>query len=386
MKEEKQSLTQHLTELRSVLIKSFLGIIITTGIALFFSPQLLDISIKPLQNVLEARNKINSVIVEAEEKIAIQVAENLKNSKAIQFLGIKKDLKELKKLAEDAKANKTSIDLVFVSAKVLGDDGLMASDVLDQLEPTPFVVYTVESATDPLVSELMLEGANVILAPPRTAVVNRMIRRAAATAGKAAAVDRLVVLSPLEPFFAYLKIALVIGLFLACPIWLQQAWLFISPGLYANERKFALPVIISGSLLFVGGGAFAYFAMFPVMFDFLVNEMMPDSLVSSFTVSNYLGLLLRITVAFGVVFELPLALAMLAKVGLVNAERLASFRKYWLVISFILGAILTPADPISQLMMAVPLIAFYEVGIIAAKIVGKKPEEDAETSNSLEKI
>ena len=224
----------------------------------------------------------------------------------------------------------------------------------------------------------------MILAPPRTAVVNRMIRRAAATAGKAAAVDRLVVLSPLEPFFAYLKIALVIGLFLACPIWLHQAWLFISPGLYANERKFALPVIISGSFLFIGGGAFAYFAMFPVMFDFLVNEMMPDSLVSSFTVSNYLGLLLRITVAFGVVFELPLALAMLAKVGLVNAERLASFRKYWLVISFILGAILTPADPISQLMMAVPLIAFYEVGIIAAKIVGKKPEDETETSNSLE--
>ncbi|MEE2902186.1 MAG: twin-arginine translocase subunit TatC [Myxococcota bacterium] len=386
MNEEKQSLTEHLTELRSVLIKSFLAIIVTTGIALFFSPQLLDMSIKPLQDVLEARNQINSVIVESDDKIASQIAEKLNTAKSTKFLGVKKNLKELKQLAQESKEKKTSLDLVFVSAKALGDDGLMASDVLDQLEPTPFVVYTVESASDPLVSELMLEGANVVLAPPRTAVVNRMIRRAAATAGKAAAVDRLVVLSPLEPFFAYLKIALVIGLFLACPIWLHQAWLFISPGLYANERKFALPVIVSGSFLFIGGGAFAYFAMFPVMFDFLVNEMMPDSLVSSFTVSNYLGLLLRITVAFGVVFELPLALAMLAKVGLVNAERLASFRKYWLVISFILGAILTPADPISQLMMAVPLIAFYEVGIIAAKIVGKKPEDEAEESNSLEQI
>ena len=156
MNEEKQSLTEHLTELRSVLIKSFLAIIVTTGIALFFSPQLLDMSIKPLQEVLEARNTVNSVVVEAEEKIATQVAENLKSSKAIKFLGIKKDLKELKQLAEDARKNKTSIDLVFVSAKALGDDGLMASDVLDQLEPTPFVVYTVESAADPLVSELML--------------------------------------------------------------------------------------------------------------------------------------------------------------------------------------------------------------------------------------
>jgi sec-independent protein translocase protein TatC len=376
----KHSLSDHLTELRSVLIKSFLAVLLTTGGSLFFSPQLLDYSIRPLQDVLQDRNKINAVVVHPNEDHAKNIGQKLSAAKRVRYLGSVTALKKLRPLAKKAKADSKPIDLVIVSVLALGEDGLMAGDILDGLEPAPFIAYTVKTAKDPMVTELMLEGANVIVDPPRKAVVNRMVRRAAAAAGKAAAVDRLVVLSPLEPFFAYLKIAFVIGLFLACPVWLYQVWIFVAPGLYNKERKFALPVILSGSLLFVSGGVFAYFAMFPVMFDFLVNEMMPASLVSSFTVSNYLGLLLRITVAFGVVFELPLAIAMLAKVGLVNTERLTSFRKYWLVIAFILGAILTPADPVSQLMMAVPLVAFYEIGIIATRIIGK-PKSEEETSS-----
>lgn len=386
MEDNKQSLTDHLTELRTGLIKSFLAIILTTGVALIFSPQLLDISIEPLQKVLEGRNRIHAVVIHPNKDHAKNIADKLAKSERVLFLGSVDTLKDLRPLAEKAQKESTSIDLAIVSAQSLGDDGLMASDILDGLKPAPFITYTVKNAKDPLVAELMLEGANVILDPPRVAVVNRTIRRAAAAAGKSAAVDRLVVLSPLEPFFAYLKIAFVIGLFLACPIWLYQAWLFVSPGLYRHERKFALPMIVSGSILFVAGGAFAYFAMFPVMFDFLVNEMMPASLVSSFTVSNYLGLLLRITVAFGLVFELPLAIAMLAMAGLVTADRLAKFRKYWLVISFVLGAILTPADPVSQMMMAVPLVAFYEVGIIAARLVGKPKLEVNDDNTSLEQV
>ena len=385
MHAEKQSLTEHLTELRGGLIKSFLAIILTTSVALVFSPQLLDFSIQPLQKILEDRNRIHAVVIHPNKERAKNISQKLQAEAQVLFLGHVDSLKKLRPLAQQAVSDKTPIDLAIVSALALGDDGLMASDVLDGLKPAPFVAYTVKNAKDPLVSELMLEGANVILDPPRTAVVRRMVRRAAAAAGKSAAVDRLVVLSPLEPFFAYLKIAFVIGLFLACPVWLYQAWMFISPGLYKHERRFALPVIVSGSILFVAGGAFAYFAMFPVMFDFLVNEMMPASLVSSFTVSNYLGLLLRITVAFGVVFELPLAIAMMSMVGLVSAERLAGFRKYWLVISFVLGAILTPADPVSQMMMAVPLVAFYEVGIIAARIIGK-PKSKVEEEEKEEEL
>jgi sec-independent protein translocase protein TatC len=115
--------------------------------------------------------------------------------------------------------------------------------------------------------------------------------------------------------------------------------------------------------------------MFPMMFDVLVNKMMPASLTASFTVDKYLGLLMEMTVAFGLVFELPLVLAFLASVGIVQASSLRRFRKYWLIAAFVIGAVLTPADPISQTLMAAPLILFYEVGIILASILGKRREQ-----------
>jgi len=232
-------------------------------------------------------------------------------------------------------------------------------------------VYLVDEPDSPEVRQLQLDGATVILEPVRMPVLSRVLRQAAGAAGKANNPDKLVVLSPLEVFFAYLKIALVVGLFLACPIWLFQAWAFVAPGLYAKEKKVVLPVVLSASALFVAGGLFAYFVMFPVMFDFLVNQMLPQTLAASFTVDNYIGLLLRLTVAFGVVFELPLAIAMLASIGIVTPKGLRRMRKYAIIVAFVLGAFLTPADPVSQLLMAGPLIIFYEIGIILAGIVGR---------------
>jgi sec-independent protein translocase protein TatC len=232
----------------------------------------------------------------------------------------------------------------------------------------------VPTSTAPIVPELMLEGANVILEPPRNAVLARVVRRAAGAAGKSKSKDSLVVLSPLEPFFAYIKIALVVGLFLATPIWLYQAWKFVAPGLYSNERRFLLPTVLSGSVLFIAGGAFAYFLMFPMMFDVLINQMMPANLVGTFTVDKYLSLLLRMTVAFGVVFETPLAMTLLAAVGIVTPEKLRQLRKYAIVVAFVLSAVLTPADPLSQVAMALPLIVFYEIGIFSASVVARKRE------------
>ena len=188
-------------------------------------------------------------------------------------------------------------------------------------------------------------------------------------------------LSPLEVFFAYIKIALVCGLFLACPLWLYQSWMFIAPGLYGYEKRVAMPAVLGASLLFISGGAFAYYAMFPLMFDVLVNQMMPASLVASFTVEKYLSLLLRLTVAFGAVFELPLVITALAAVGLVTSSTLVSFRKYAVVAAFVLGAFLTPADPLSQIMMAVPLVVFYEIGILSAKALERRRAAKAEESS-----
>jgi sec-independent protein translocase protein TatC len=137
---------------------------------------------------------------------------------------------------------------------------------------------------------------------------------------------------------------------------------------------------VSGSLLFLAGGAFAYFVMFPLMFDVLVNQMMPQDLSGSFTVDNYLMMLFGMTLAFGVIFELPLVIAMLARLGIVTPEFLTQYRRYWIVASFVIGAVLTPADPISQSLMALPLIVFYEVGIVLARIMRRRRDERLEAA------
>ncbi len=368
------SITEHLSELRSRLIRAFLGILATTSVALVFSPQLLDRSIEPLTHVLEDRVRVEVVVVHPDEARGAGLAAELERRPKVRLAGRVTELEAVRGLAERAIASRRPIDMVLVSSRALGEDGALAADLLDGLEPAPYVAYLVPDARAPIVGELMLEGANVVVDPPRPAVVSRLVRRAAAAAGKAAGGDKLVVLSPLDPFFAYLKIAMVVGLFLACPVWLYQAWRFVAPGLYENERAFVLPTIASGSLLFVSGGAFAYFLMFPMMFDVLVNQMMPATLASAFTVDNYLGLLLRLTVAFGVVFELPLALALLSMVGIVTPDGLKRFRRYAIVLAFVVGAFLTPADPLSQFMMAVPLILFYELGIFASTLLARRRE------------
>jgi sec-independent protein translocase protein TatC len=224
--------------------------------------------------------------------------------------------------------------------------------------------------------ELQLEGTLLLPPSPSKAALARVVRRAAAAAGKSAQGDKLVVLSPLDPFFAYLKIAIVIGLFLACPFWLYQAWRFVAPGLYANEKIVLLPVVLSGSVLFIAGGAFAYFWVFPLMFHVLINDMMPASLIGTFTIDKYLTLLMTMTIAFGVVFELPLAMALLAMVGVVTPKLLRKIRKYAIVGSFVFAAIITPTtDPLSLFLMAGPLVVFYEVGIILASIVQRRRAE-----------
>lgn len=380
--EQKYTITEHLDELRTRLIRAIVGIVITTAGALVFSPQLLDYAVEPLIAVLAERTRLEVAVVHADAQRGDGLGAELAGRRRINFRGAITDLSELRAMAEEAVSARRPLDLVLVSAAALGDDGALAADVLEGIDPAPYVTYLVADVRSPLVTELMLEGASVIPDPPRKAVLSRILRRAAGAAGKAAAGDKLVVLSPLDPFFAYLKIAVVVGLFLACPIWLYQAWKFIEPGLYAHERSFVLPVVITGSMLFIGGGLFAYFAMFPVMFDFLVNQMMPGTLTSAFTVDKYLSLLLRITVAFGTVFELPLALAMLSVVGIVTPASLRAWRKYFVILAFVLGAMLTPADPLSQMMMAAPLLLFYEIGIILAGVLGTRrsrenPDETA---------
>ena len=365
------SLVEHLDELRGRLIKAILGVLLTTALCLIFAPRILDYSIKPLRQALAERTRVETLLVYPDNEAAKDFSSKLSDHPRIRFRGRYDDLADVADLVRSAGHSKAPIDLVLVASHAIGADGALMSDLLEDIEPAPYVAYLVGSVNDPAVAELQLEGALVLLDPPRTAVLNRTVRRAAGAAGKAKGGD-LVVLSPLEPFFAYVKIALVCGLFLACPIWIFQAWMFIAPGLYGYEKKVALPAVLGASLLFIAGGMFAYYGMFPLMFDVLVNQMMPASLTASFTVDKYLSLLLRLTVAFGAVFELPLVITALAAVGVVTSETLVTFRKYAVVGAFVLGAFLTPADPLSQIMMAVPLVIFYEIGILSAKALERR--------------
>lgn len=370
----KQSLLEHLTELRSRLIKSMLAIVATTTVALIFSPELLEYVMKPLSDVLQKRTNVETLLVHGDEARGAAIESTLRAHKIVNFQGRILELGKVRELVDEARKDKRfAIDLILVSSDLIMGDGAVLPDLLEGVQPAPEVVYLAKDMRDPAVAELrMLEGAQVFPDPPKSQVLDRIIGRARAAAGKATT-DKLVMLSPIDPFFAYLKIALAIGLFLACPIWIYQVWKFVAPGLYKTEKMIVLPCVVSASLLFVIGGLFAYYAMFPVMFNVLVNQMMPSAVAGAFTVDRYLSLLLTMTVAFGVVFELPLAIAILAMIGLVTPALLKKFRRHAIVANFIFAAVITPTtDPLSLFMMAIPLCLFYEIGIILASVMYKR--------------
>lgn len=174
-----------------------------------------------------------------------------------------------------------------------------------------------------------------------------------------------------EKFFTVLKMAFLGGFLLASPYIFYQVWRFIAPGLYKEERQALIPVAIATAFFFTGGGVFGYFVVFPFAFSFFVNYA-GELITIMPTVSTYFSFAVMLLIAFGVVFELPVVLYFLARIGLVTARGLRRNRRWAILGAFILGAILTPADPISQCLMAGPLIVLYEVGIVGAAMFGKK--------------
>lgn len=184
--------------------------------------------------------------------------------------------------------------------------------------------------------------------------------------------NALVFLAVTEAFWTQMKVALIAGIFLAAPAILWQVWRFVSPGLHAHEKKWAAPFVIVGSLLFIGGGAFALNVVIPFAVNFLLSYARPG-LQPMISIGMYIDFLLKFTLAFAVVFELPLAITLAARLGLVTAKTLARNRKYAVLGAFVAAAILTPTpDAFNQTLMAGPLIILYEVGIVCARIFGRK--------------
>lgn len=171
-----------------------------------------------------------------------------------------------------------------------------------------------------------------------------------------------------SPFFTPIKLVAVVAFIVAMPWVLWQVWAFVAPGLYKSERRLVAPLMASSTLLFYAGVAFAYFLVLPTVFRFIVS-VAPEGVAVMTDISKYLDFVLTIFLAFGISFETPVALVLLVKTGFVTPKQLASHREYVLVGAFVVGAIFTPPDVISQLMLAIPVYLLFELGIIAARII-----------------
>lgn len=171
------------------------------------------------------------------------------------------------------------------------------------------------------------------------------------------------------PFFVPLKVAMMAAFLIALPYILYQIWLFVAPGLYAHEKRLAVPVIIGSMLLFFCGMAFVYFAVFPVVFGFITASA-PEGVAVMTDIDKYLSFVLSMSLAFGVAFQTPIAVILMVRMGMVSIEKLREMRSYVVVGAFIVGAIFTPPDVISQFMLAIPLWLLYELGILISSWMG----------------
>jgi sec-independent protein translocase protein TatC len=184
--------------------------------------------------------------------------------------------------------------------------------------------------------------------------------------------NTLVFLAVTEAFWVKMKVALFTGLFLASPAILWQVWRFVAPGLHAHEKRYAVPFVVIGSLLFIGGGAFSLLVVTPGAVAFLLSYAGPG-LQPMISIGSYIDFLLKFTLAFGAVFEVPLAMTLSARLGLVTAKAFARHRKYAILGAFVTAAILTPTpDMLNQSLMAGPIIVLYEVGILCARLFGRR--------------
>jgi len=184
--------------------------------------------------------------------------------------------------------------------------------------------------------------------------------------------SKMIATGVITPFLIPVKVALMIAFAIALPYVLYQAWAFVAPGLYAHEKRLVLPLVVASTLLFFVGVAFCYFFVFGIVFDF-IYKIAPASISVAPDIENYLNFVLTLFLAFGVTFEVPIAVLILARMGVVTIEQLVNVRPYFIVGAFVVAAIVTPPDVISQLLLAIPMCLLYEVGIVAARLFGKAP-------------
>jgi sec-independent protein translocase protein TatC len=187
----------------------------------------------------------------------------------------------------------------------------------------------------------------------------------------------LIATNVISPFIVPLKITLLAAFLLALPVVLYQAWAFVAPGLYSHEKKLVLPLVVSSTFLFFVGVGFCYFFVFGQVFKF-IQGFAPKSITAAPDIEAYLSFVMTMFIAFGAAFEVPIVVVVLARLGVVPVEKLKSFRSYFIVLAFIVAAVITPPDIVSQLALAIPMCLLYEAGIWAAQLFIKHTQAPAE--------
>ncbi|MCA6216906.1 twin-arginine translocase subunit TatC [Ideonella sp. B7] len=259
----------------------------------------------------------------------------------------------------------------------------MSQEPRDELEGTeaPFVSHLIE-LRDRLVRSLLAVGVafGVLAIWPGPAGLYDLLAAPLVTTLPHGAT--MIATNVISPFLVPLKITLMAAFMLALPVVLYQIWAFVAPGLYNHEKKLVLPLVISSTVLFLTGVAFCYFFVFGKVFKF-IQSFAPHSITAAPDIEAYLSFVLTMFVAFGAAFEVPVAVVVLVRIGIVTVEKLREFRGYFIVLAFIIAAILTPPDIVSQLSLAIPMCVLYELGILAAGVFVKHtqfPDADADKS------
>lgn len=187
---------------------------------------------------------------------------------------------------------------------------------------------------------------------------------------------KMIVTDVTGSFFVPMKVTMLVAFLIALPVVMYQIWAFIAPGLYLHERKLILPLVISSYSLFLIGMAFAYFLVFPSVFNFMASYNAPLGAEMSTDIDNYLSFAMTTFLAFGITFEVPVVVVVLVRMGMVPLAKLKEIRPYVIVGAFVISAIVTPPDVLSQLLLAVPMTILYELGLLIARFYVPKPPED----------
>ncbi len=203
---------------------------------------------------------------------------------------------------------------------------------------------------------------------------------------------KMIATGVITPFMVPMKVTALVAFLVALPVVLYQAWAFVAPGLYEHEKKLALPIVVASSVLFLVGVAFCYYFVFGTVFRF-INDFAPKSITPAPDIEAYFSFVITMFLAFGVTFEIPIVVILLVRAGAVSIEKLREARPYVIVGSFIVAAVVTPPDVISQFMLAVPMCLLYEAGMLVARMIGRrsegesdyKPMSDAEAERELDR-